>query len=167
MIVMLMGLPGTGKSTFAKALAHSLGAKHINSDQIRSELGRRGNYKLKSKWLVYQEMALQMLRHMQFGRSVVLDATFSQADWREYFVMLADPQPIYLIELTAPESVIENRLQQKRPFTDANYPVYELIKKEYEPEATEHLRLDSSQMQLGKMINQALQYLKVGQYEPQ
>ncbi len=167
MIVMLMGLPGTGKSTFASALAHSLGAKHISSDIIRTELGRRGKYKQESKWLIYQEMAVQMLRALQLNQSVVLDATFTQAEWRAFFVRLAYPHEIKMIELTAAESVIAERLQHNRPFSEAKMPVYLQLKAEFEPEMTDHLTLDSGQTPTLNMVNEALHYLNVRQYEPQ
>ena len=36
--ILIMGLPGVGKTTLAKHLAEILGAVHLNADEIRSEI---------------------------------------------------------------------------------------------------------------------------------
>lgn len=55
-LVLVVGLPGTGKSTFSRALAAELGARHLNSDVIRVETGLRGKYTPEDKAKVYEEL---------------------------------------------------------------------------------------------------------------
>ena len=43
-LLVVFGLPGTGKTTFARALAARLGLPHFNTDIIRAELGRKQQY---------------------------------------------------------------------------------------------------------------------------
>ena len=49
MLVLIVGLPGTGKTTFAVELAREIGGAHLNSDIIRTSLGQRGKYDIASK----------------------------------------------------------------------------------------------------------------------
>ena len=37
-IIHIMGLPGTGKTTLAKALSERINAIHINADEVRADL---------------------------------------------------------------------------------------------------------------------------------
>ncbi|MBK7408303.1 MAG: AAA family ATPase [Saprospirales bacterium] len=49
MLILITGLPGAGKSTFALALAAANGAVHLNTDRVRAKLGLRGHYDPESK----------------------------------------------------------------------------------------------------------------------
>jgi adenylylsulfate kinase len=40
MIIQVIGLPGSGKTTFAKELADRINAIHLNADDIRAELNK-------------------------------------------------------------------------------------------------------------------------------
>ena len=41
MIIQVIGLPGSGKTTFAKELSSRINAIHLNADEVRAELSRR------------------------------------------------------------------------------------------------------------------------------
>ena len=40
MIIQVIGLPGAGKTTFAKELADRINAIHLNADEVRAELNK-------------------------------------------------------------------------------------------------------------------------------
>jgi shikimate kinase len=44
--VLVMGLPGAGKTTLSKALAHVLGAAHFNADEVRATVSRELGFSL-------------------------------------------------------------------------------------------------------------------------
>lgn len=58
-LIMITGLPGTGKTTFAQALADKLNIPSLNSDQVRHEMGKRGQYDEASKKEVYGKLLFQ------------------------------------------------------------------------------------------------------------
>ena len=53
MIIVVSGLPGTGKSYFAEKLSGRLGAVHFNSDKMRNALHVRGKYTIGDKLHIY------------------------------------------------------------------------------------------------------------------
>ena len=69
--IMLVGLPGSGKTTVSKRLVEEYGAVHISSDQIRFEKGLAGDQHAG----VFEEMLSQTRQNLKAGKSVIYDAT--------------------------------------------------------------------------------------------
>ncbi len=92
-VVLVGGLPGTGKSTVAAGLLarHELGdADLVRSDAIRRELGLAGRYDAESVDAVYRTMLDQARVALGTGRSVILDATWSSRAHRAVALAMAD-----------------------------------------------------------------------------
>ena len=51
MIVIVFGLPGSGKSYFASHLASMINADYINSDKVRRTMFDTRTYQKRKKWL--------------------------------------------------------------------------------------------------------------------
>ena len=47
--MLIMGLPGTGKTTLSKHLAQMIGAVHLNADEIRSEIHKDLGFSIKDR----------------------------------------------------------------------------------------------------------------------
>jgi DNA polymerase III delta prime subunit len=47
--ILIMGLPGVGKTTLAKHLAQMIGAVHLNADEIRSEIHKDLRFSLQDR----------------------------------------------------------------------------------------------------------------------
>jgi predicted kinase len=56
MLLLIAGLPATGKTTLAEALARQLGAVHYHSDKVRGALNLMGRYDKASKDQVYEAL---------------------------------------------------------------------------------------------------------------
>ncbi len=162
MIVAVFGLPGSGKSFFAKSLAKKLDAYLINSDGIRRELYPSPTYRKDEKLTVYRKMLAVMYDFLHRRQSLVMDATFYTREIREQFEREADAIgcKIAWIELRAEDTLSRKRLKEKREESDADYSIHLLIKSEFEPMKKEHLILHSTNENLDEMMQRALEYLE-------
>lgn len=160
-IVIMMGLPGSGKTYFAQHLARVLNAEHISSDQIRNEHQLRGCYGRSDKLAVYHAMMKQAEAVLGGGQSVVLDATFHLGIFRRLIEGWAAQKGYSLryIEIFANDLTTRQRTNQHRSDSQADYRVYRQLKREAEPLEQAHLRLDSSDEDIDKMLQLALDYL--------
>ena len=146
MLILIAGLPGTGKTTIAKAYAKKYGAVHFNSDQLRRELGLWGNYRPEDKARVYEELFAQTKAALSAGKTVVVDSTFYRADLRKDFMELTESQGVGIkwILATAPSDILHQRVAAPRPDSEAGEMVLEKILSEFEPLEVPHLTVDTS-----------------------
>ncbi len=161
-LVMVMGLPGSGKSFFAKALAKEIGATYLGSDELRKELGMMGNYSLDNKLTIYEEMFKRAKEIHKSGKSVVLDGTFFLQQVRDLVTFLTKSLSwkMNIIRIMADEELITKRLSKKREDSEADIEVYKKIKSEFEPILEEHLSIQSSDNNLKECLEKALQFIK-------
>ncbi len=110
-LVLVGGLPGTGKSTLAAALGPVLEAEVISSDAIRKELAGippgqpaaagfgEGIYSAASTAATYRELLARAGRALRSGTSVVLDASWGRRRWRDLAGTVAQETASDLVEL--------------------------------------------------------------------
>lgn len=164
MLIIISGLPGTGKTTFARALAQKMHVHHLNSDMIRDELGKRGQYDPDTKSLIYERMQERTERYLQAGETVIVDATFYKKNYRKPYFHLAENYgvPLKWIELEAGEQTIRKRVEQKRKYSEADFSVYQKIKAAYEPLSIKHLILSSDDRSVSEMLEEAATFITDG-----
>ena len=126
-LVLVGGLPGTGKSTLASALGAALGATVLHTDEIRQDVSlpaargqaeatfRGGRYTPQRTQDVYETMMAAAQVHLGLGTTVVLDASWIDSSHREKVRSLAGESRAELIELrcTAPPAVTEHRIMSR------------------------------------------------------
>ena len=161
MIVIVFGLPGSGKSYFAAHLANKINADYINSDKVRRAMFDTRTYSINEKLSVYSEMLLQMKEVVKQNKNLVLDATFYKNDIRKKFLdeAVGEEGSVFFIEVKAEESVIRKRLQEKRVDSEADFEVYKKVKKQWEPLHEDHLVLQSTNDNINEMLYKAADYL--------
>jgi hypothetical protein len=161
MIVIVFGLPGSGKSYFAERLAKMINTGYINSDMLRKEMFKKRTYSEQEKAAVYFAMLEKMKEALNQNRNLVLDATFHKSESRELFIQeLKGRSDIFFIEITANEDLIRQRLKKERSYSEAGYVVYKLIRKQWEPFSQPHLLLESTDENINYMLKKAAAYLK-------
>jgi len=161
MIIVVLGLPGSGKSYFAQALAKDVNAAYVNSDLVRNEKGARGKYSREDKMIIYRIMVEKAREHVLAGRDVVVDGTFYLAATIDLFITLSSTlmTPVLFISVVADEELIRARLANRRNDSEADYDVYLKIKKEVEPLEVAHLTLKSGPDNIDEMLCRAKDYI--------
>ncbi|MBO9702008.1 MAG: ATP-binding protein [Sporocytophaga sp.] len=161
MVIIVSGLPGSGKSFFAEKLSKLLNAEYFSSDIIRKELFQNPAYTDEEKEAVYAEMKIQMNKVLSEKKNVILDATFFKDDLRKSFckACIQHKTNCKIIIISASDEDIRHRVSLKRPFSDADYSVYLKMKERFELPDTDFLELDSSNCDINLMLTKAVAYL--------
>jgi len=162
MIILVAGLPGTGKSYFAERLAKQLGAEYINSDRTRLALHASGRYSHHDKLVVYREMLTEAIKQVGKKRDIVVDATFYHHTVREMFLRFSQVYslPFYVIEVTADEDIVKKPLRRPREYSEADFAVYEKVKNDFEEIVFPHLTLRSTDSNIDEMLAATIHYLE-------
>ncbi len=127
-LVLVGGLPGTGKSTVAGGLADRLGATLLSSDRVRKEIAgldpatsagagyRAGLYRPEHTTATYGELLRRAAELLGRGESVVLDASWTADAQREAAAALAarSAVPVTALRCEAPRAVADERIRRRR-----------------------------------------------------
>jgi len=145
------GLPGTGKSTLAAALADRLGWSVIRSDEVRKDLAGLGHtertgagyeegiYSPASTQRTYQELLRRARVLLERGESVLLDGSWSSTGARDDAARMVRETSAELHELrcVAPPDIAIRRLEARtaigRDASDANPAVAQRMRAGADP----------------------------------
>lgn len=134
-LALVGGLPGTGKSTLAAALADRFGAVLLLSDRLRKELAgvnpedpagagyRQRLYRPETTAAVYRELRYRAAALLARGESVVLDASWTSSAERTAAAELSERAQAELVQIrcAAPSAVATARLRARsRSVSDAD-----------------------------------------------
>lgn len=157
MMIIVMGLPGSGKSYFAKRLSDRIGATYIGSDAVRKEMKAMGKYGVEDKNRVYDRMVLLTKNGLSERETIVLDATFFKKRLLKRFISLAQEKgvPHRVFWIVAGEEVIKERVSKTRKDSEADYEVYLKLAGEFEKPQPPFLKLRSTQNNIAEMLDQA------------
>lgn len=123
MLILVIGLPGSGKSTVARLLARKLDATVLNSDLIRRELFPESRtYSSQETQAVIKETEKRTQELLQRGATVILDALFTKQRPRDEYKKLAARMgvPFALVCVSAPEALIKERMDARAQVGDAS-----------------------------------------------
>jgi hypothetical protein len=138
-LVLVGGLPGTGKSTLACALAERAGFDVIRSDVVRKELAGvadkeegpspfgEGIYTAEWNERTYVECLHRAEALLFEGQRVLVDANFREEAWRRAFLDAATRWGVpgmFLLCQAAPAVVGERLARRRGDASDADWSIY-------------------------------------------
>ena len=88
-LIILSGLPGSGKTTFATALLREFPAVHIESDAVRRRIASNPRYTLAENRRVFDEVERRAASAIASGHVALIDATNLREQDRLRFFSLA------------------------------------------------------------------------------
>lgn len=161
MLILIAGLPGSGKTSLAQAISNKLNAKHLNSDQIRRELGLWGHYQPEDKAAVYNELLSRTRQALAAGETVVVDSTFYLGSLRKPFETVAAQLKVKCrwILATAPLSLLRQRVEKPRADSEADLAVLDKIGHAFEPLDAPYLTIDTSKGSAEELVGTIIEQL--------
>lgn len=153
LLIAMAGLPGTGKTTLAEALAEKLGAAILDKDKLRAALiePERIEYSRKQNDAVYELLLKGAIYNLKHGKPVILDGrTFTRKYQVERVTRFAAEHDadLRMIECVCAEElalkrILADRETGKHLAADRGPELYHRLKNEAEPIEIEHLVVDT------------------------
>ena len=151
-LVALSGLPGTGKSHFARELTKQLTFLVLESDRIRKLLVTKPQYTREEHTRVFAVCHLLIEDYLGQGRRVLFDATNLTEAFRRPLDLICQrlSVPLYLVWLTASQDIVKARLTERAAglheaeYSDAGWSIYCRLAPYEEPIEGSHFTVDSS-----------------------
>jgi predicted kinase len=160
-LVMLCGLPGSGKTSLGRHLAMRWPAVVIESDRIRQTLFVPPTYTAEESrqvhWVCHTLIGWYLRHTDRDGvlcrHHVIYDATNLYEYHRELVYRLAERNGarLVVVEVTARDEVVRERLaphgrqDMAEHYSDADWEVYQRMRQRAEPIQREHITVDTSQ----------------------
>jgi len=145
MIILLAGLPGTGKSTLAHALAPHLNAVVLSKDEIRHSIFSPADIEYSTRqddfvMHLMLEAAAWLLKENP-NRAIFLDGrTFSRRYQIEEVIKAADQlhQPWRILECICSEELARSRIEsqattKEHPAGNRTFALYQEVRSRFEP----------------------------------
>lgn len=153
-LIVLCGLPGTGKSYFAAALARRAAVVILSSDRIRKILVAEPRYSRGEHRRVFAAAHLLLAELLGAGYAVVFDATNRTERARQPLYAIAESAGarLVILEFDVPEEVARRRLEGRAAgaaagyvdYSDADWRIYCQMRQGGEPIRRPHWRVDST-----------------------
>jgi aminoglycoside phosphotransferase family enzyme/predicted kinase len=157
-LVLVSGLPGTGKSTVVRQLSNAANFQVIRSDVVRKELAgfsestslatasglQEGIYTAEWTDRTYAECLHRAEAELRNGGRVIVDATFLQESFRQKFseVAVSLGVPVVWVLCEAPAEIVHQRIESRQAdASDADWSVYQHAVKSWEPPSNASRRL--------------------------
>lgn len=149
-LIMLSGLPGSGKTYFGNILRKRINAIIIESDFARKVLFPKALYSAEENRRLFNAIHLLTENLLSLGKTVILDATNLKERDRTPLYDIAGRQKadLIIIELKAPYNVIKRRLLERIGriglSSEADIEVYNRMKKAQEKIKRQHIVINTS-----------------------
>jgi predicted kinase len=149
-LIVVSGLPGTGKSYFCRQLVQRLPAVVLESDGLRKVLFSSPSYSAAESQRLFRACHLLMEGLLGRGISLIFDATNLSEYHREYLYRIAGRlgAKLILVRVEAPLELVYARLRDRRLSSegnsDADWTVYQRMKPQSQRIRRRHYAVDTS-----------------------
>lgn len=150
-LVVLVGLPGTGKTRLANELSQRTGAVSLESDAVRRQLFRERHYTRGENRRLFAAIHAAIGEFLANRASVILDATNLAERERAPLYAIAEQHRARLIvvHVTTPIDIVRARLEQRSAsglsHSEADLAVYERMQSRIEEIRRPHHVIDTSE----------------------
>ncbi len=149
-LIIISGLPGTGKSYLSKRLAERVPFLVIESDALRKTLFSPPSYSFRESTRLFRTIHRLLRELLNKGIPLILDATNLSERFREQLYSIADRLNVRLIlvRVEAPPEVVYQRLEGRARDTenksDADWAVYRRMRPSVDRIRRNHYVVDTS-----------------------
>ena len=166
-LIVLSGLPGSGKSVLAEALSRALSVAILSIDTIEAAMWRGGLAKAETGVAAYEVAQALADEHLRLRHSVIVDAVnpveAPRAAWRN--LAAKHRANLKIIEcVCADETILRQRIESRvRSKADPHELTWARLlqrRAEYEAWTDPRLVLDTSRTSPDQLLAQALNYTR-------
>ena len=151
-IIVVSGLPGTGKSYFCRRLAERLPFLILESDALRKQLFPAPAYSTEESTHLFRAIYQLIEDLLKKGIPIIVDATNLEERHREHLYNIAErlSARLILVSVQAPPELVEKRLKKRmarknvKDNSDADWEVYQKMKATAEKIKRRHFTVDTS-----------------------
>ena len=162
-LIVVSGLPGSGKSYFCRKLAQRLSFPILESDALRKVLFPSPNYSLGESNRLFQACHLLIEELLRRGISHIFDATNLIERHRERLYHIADQTgaKLIIVRVKAPAELVRQRLENRTigasPLdrSEADWKVYQKMRTSEQKIRRNHFVVDTSR-DIAPVINKVV-----------
>ncbi len=150
-LVLLVGAPGTGKSTLGRRLAHSLRAELVQTDRVRKQLFAEPRYTGGEHSAVYGWCYTLLRTVLRAGKNAVFDATNLEERHRRraYEIAESTEARLFIVWTTCSPRAVQVRMLRRHTerdeddLSDADYGVYLQLRRKADPIRRPHVLVNT------------------------
>ena len=166
-MVVLVGLPGSGKSYFGRRLGERISIAHVESDWIRKFIFLTPVYNAKENNILFRTCHMLLERLLSQGVDILFDATNLVEANRErlYNIAYKTDARLILVKVGAPSDLIFQRLEHRKYYpnvqdnSDADWSIFRKMRSSFEPLRKDHFAVDTSK-DIGLVIEKVVKEIK-------
>ena len=161
MIILVYGLPGTGKTLFSKRFSEEIDAYYLNTDEVQGKKDSGTSYEERFKQLAHNKVIKEAEEKLANGKIVIVDGAFHKKALRKKLFKIAKEKGhrLVLIEMQTSPETIKKRMKEHSEYSEEDYVTYKKIRSEFEVSIKDHLKLNSDLETMDTMLIKARDFI--------